>query len=1287
MNQQATTVGGTAIGLEADAKLLIESGLLDADWYREAYPDVDIAGMNPALHYLKYGALLDRNPGPDFDTALYYDLHPSVRDSARNPLVHYLDTRQRTGRPPEPDPDYVLRAAARLLDRGEAARAMEVAETLTPERHAHAVSALRANLAHADEAAWLDHLNRYLAHFGMAPVLLAPEGADRFHRLSCAPLPPVARGPLVTVIMPAWNAEDTIVHAAHSVLGQTWRPLELIIVDDASSDGTWARMQEIAASDDRVKIIRNRANVGPYVSKNLALAHATGRFVTGHDADDWAHPQRLERHVGAVLPTGGYIEASLTYMIRMRADGWFSHFEAATPFSPDGVTRQSSISCLFEMRLLREDLGHWDCVRFGGDTEMISRAQKVLGGRFAFLDQIGMICLDGAHNLTNDPVHGIRPGPGGVPTRRIYRDNWRAWHKTLAPGRAWLDFPQAQRQFAIPEAAAVPAASVIANLRDDLPPLEYARPDTAPPPRARRPGPTATLPVADIAAKLWGGFSTPARADLRRAAEDRTRSASDRAEAAWNLARWEAAGDDWAACARHIEALGRSGTDLGSQRKVRLLHHEALIRLGRHHEVVRSLRSSKDLGRNANYRLSYMNAVRAGRRDPQAQAEADLQRLGILNDIYRSNGLAEVSLKDPRAGLHFGNIAASAPPAAEAGLPKISVLMPVHNAEEFLETVVEALLAQSWRNLEVVAVDDASTDAAWEILTRLAAGDDRLRAFRNDENSGAYPTRNRALSLATGEIVTIHDSDDWSHPQMLEWQARALMADAGVKATFTAGARVSSDLEMFLRPERDGLEYISRYYPSVMMRRRDLDRLGRWDGVRASADDEFVERARALFGRENMPDVLPNVPFTFLRRHDQSLTHAKGTHLRSMYFGIRGEYARQAAYWRARNLPDGPGADFPLERTDSKHPFPIPAGLTPGAQARTADYDLVIVSDLTLLGGTRRCNEGYITAATALGYRVGLFHWPRYDLRLLPDIAEDYRALSYRPDIDILVPEDRLRCRTVIVHHPPILNHRIDAMPRIETDQVLILANQSPKQTWRGTPAYYFPHHARQLSREFFDCDPVWAPISPTIRRILTELGGYDALTDDDWIPPLGYHLPQDGPQPRPGAGADRPIVIGRHARDHWSKWPSAAPDAAAAYCADTDISARFLGGTQYVEKMLRRLPRNWEVSEFDTQPVQDFIASLDFFVNFINEESVEAFGRNIMEAMAHGVPTVLQPIFRETFGDAAVYCAPGEVEATIRRIWADPARYNEISRKGYAFVRDNCDQSVIEERLARLRA
>jgi glycosyltransferase involved in cell wall biosynthesis len=106
----------------------------------------------------------------------------------------------------------------------------------------------------------------------------------------------VSNPPLVSVIVPAFNAERFLPEAVASVLGQTFEDLELLIVNDGSSDGTLALAERSAEEDERVHVL-DRPNGGPSAARNAGIAAARGQLVCFLDADDVLLPDKLERQV------------------------------------------------------------------------------------------------------------------------------------------------------------------------------------------------------------------------------------------------------------------------------------------------------------------------------------------------------------------------------------------------------------------------------------------------------------------------------------------------------------------------------------------------------------------------------------------------------------------------------------------------------------------------------------------------------------------------------------------------------------------------------------------------------------------------------------------------------------------------------------------------------------------------------------------------------------------------------------------------------------------------------
>jgi glycosyltransferase involved in cell wall biosynthesis len=112
---------------------------------------------------------------------------------------------------------------------------------------------------------------------------------------------PVKAIPIVSVGMPVYNAERTLRAAVDSILNQTWRDLELVICDNASTDGTRRICEAYVAQDDRVRYFRNDRNIGASGNYNAAFRHSRGRFFKWASSNDTCHPDFLRRCVDVLL--------------------------------------------------------------------------------------------------------------------------------------------------------------------------------------------------------------------------------------------------------------------------------------------------------------------------------------------------------------------------------------------------------------------------------------------------------------------------------------------------------------------------------------------------------------------------------------------------------------------------------------------------------------------------------------------------------------------------------------------------------------------------------------------------------------------------------------------------------------------------------------------------------------------------------------------------------------------------------------------------------------------------
>ncbi|EOX4809590.1 glycosyltransferase [Vibrio alginolyticus] len=101
---------------------------------------------------------------------------------------------------------------------------------------------------------------------------------------------------LVSVIMPTYNSTGTVVESIQSVLSQTYKNWELIIVDDRSTDNTWQVIQTYADKYDNIRVYQNKENLGAGASRNFAIKKARGRFIAFLDSDDlWTEDKLAEQ--------------------------------------------------------------------------------------------------------------------------------------------------------------------------------------------------------------------------------------------------------------------------------------------------------------------------------------------------------------------------------------------------------------------------------------------------------------------------------------------------------------------------------------------------------------------------------------------------------------------------------------------------------------------------------------------------------------------------------------------------------------------------------------------------------------------------------------------------------------------------------------------------------------------------------------------------------------------------------------------------------------------------------
>lgn len=179
-----------------------------------------------------------------------------------------------------------------------------------------------------------------------------------------------ARGPKVSVIVSAFKAASTIDYAVRSLVNQTYYDLEIMVCDDESDDATLSKIKLWADRDHRIKVFSSLKNQGPYNIRNALLQHATGRYITFHDADDFAHPMRIEKQLVQMLKRGR--EISTVNWFRMRPTG-------EVVFFSDGKGVRMAVNSLMFRRELVDQIGQFWPSLCAADTDYYERLKQQFG--------------------------------------------------------------------------------------------------------------------------------------------------------------------------------------------------------------------------------------------------------------------------------------------------------------------------------------------------------------------------------------------------------------------------------------------------------------------------------------------------------------------------------------------------------------------------------------------------------------------------------------------------------------------------------------------------------------------------------------------------------------------------------------------------------------------------------------------------------------------------------------------------------------------------------------------
>ena len=194
--------------------------------------------------------------------------------------------------------------------------------------------------------------------------------------------------------------------------------------------------------------------------------------------------------------------------------------------------------------------------------------------------------------------------------------------------------------------------------------------------------------------------------------------------------------------------------------------------------------------------------------------------------------------------------------------PRVSVIMPVYNGEKYLREAIDSVLDQSFRDFELIIIDDGSKDNSSSIIQSYC--DPRIKFRPNESNLGLPRTLNRGIDMADGKYIARMDQDDICLPTRLEKQVAFMEnhPEVGICGTWIEVFGIGSYVEKYPAASEDVKAYMFFYnplaHPTVVMRKETLVQLGmRYAPEFLHAEDyEFWQRASKQVSICNIPEVL-----------------------------------------------------------------------------------------------------------------------------------------------------------------------------------------------------------------------------------------------------------------------------------------------------------------------------------------------------------------------------------------------------------------------------------------------
>lgn len=611
-----------------------------------------------------------------------------------------------------------------------------------------------------------------------------------------------------------------------------------------------------------------------------------------------------------------------------------------------------------------------------------------------------------------------------------------------------------------------------------------------------------------------------------------------------------------------------------------------------------------------------------------------------FNAPIEESGLSPVYLQPIGSGSPFDALGATASSSEYEGGPLVSVIMTSYAPDETaFEVAVKSILDQSWKNLELIVVDDASPGGPPKILDALAAEDSRVRVIVLEENRGTYYARNVGLKAAHGVYATGQDSDDWSHPDRIKIQVDALEDEPSLAGVL--GHALRSDANLYrVTPGKSSRRIceVSLMFPTSLARE-----VGGYIESRKGADSEFRLRLEQ-YTRSSVKRLPHLLYFTRLSTGSLSRDEFKV----GWAHQTRRAFSNFMHHWHENSQPEELLAPKDQELIPG-----IPEKFR-SLQREVRRYDYVFLSDWRWDDATTTGALEELRSLRGAGYAVAIMQLNGTLPEPTPSPRLTHRVQEYINDgfLDLVVTDENAQIETLVVKRAELLQFAPNTGFGNHVGKLVVMANLAPSG-WDGTEPIYSPEYCSEVAEQLFGTRPVWVAQDPAIHRYFGQFTQELNL----WHEVVPYVAPDMSGRSTYRAQRSRSSVpvIGRTGNNLEMLWPEERKAASNLWPSNRKQSEVRIWGTKnsYARKFGKSTSTaQWRIRSMNSVPMERFCEGLDYFIYFPDMRWPQELSYEAFVAFSRGATVILPPHFASNHPGTAVFLDPADVPNFVEWDW-----------------------------------